>query len=303
MSKASFALTYDGPALALHQMDVRDLAPALLAVGQLFDAANDALNGDATKVSVKVKAHEPGCFSVILEVAQSVLNRGIAALTGDGVTAALNLMQLLFGGGSVVGLFVLIQRYRGANPDKLEKLDPESIRLQFGEHVIDVPMELLRLYQSLAVRDAASRMIEPLGQEGIETLTIENAGDKKPLVTVTREDRASFDPPVYEPQTLIRDHRRAAYSIISLAFKEDNKWRLHDGSSQISATIADEDFLQRVDRNLVRFSKGDILVCDVLFEQKQTAKGLVTEHIVERVIEHRPAPRQLDFLIEGQPDD
>jgi hypothetical protein len=56
--------------------------------------------------------------------------------------------------------------------------------------------------------------------------------------------------------------------------------------------------LHRVDQNIERFSKGDVLVCDVLFEQKQTAKGLVTEHTVEKVIDHTPAPRQLDFLIE-----
>ncbi|GBQ72917.1 hypothetical protein AA15237_1478 [Komagataeibacter xylinus NBRC 15237] len=49
MSKATFTIAYDGPALRNHAMDVRALAPALLGFGTLFDAANAALNGDDSK--------------------------------------------------------------------------------------------------------------------------------------------------------------------------------------------------------------------------------------------------------------
>ena len=36
VSRVSFEVVYDGPALAGHQMDVRELAPALLGVGNLL---------------------------------------------------------------------------------------------------------------------------------------------------------------------------------------------------------------------------------------------------------------------------
>ena len=60
--------------------------------------------------------------------------------------------------------------------------------------------------------------------------------------------------------------------------------------------IKDADFLGRVDRNLVSFSKGDILICDVITRQFQTAKGLSTEHEVVKVLEHKPAARQLKLF-------
>lgn len=52
MSRADFTLTYDGPALQDHEMDARELAPAMLAVGELFDAMNILLNGEAAEVTV-----------------------------------------------------------------------------------------------------------------------------------------------------------------------------------------------------------------------------------------------------------
>lgn len=299
MSHAQFSITYDGPALSDHSMDVRELAPALMAIGETFDAANLALNGDATRVSVNVRAHEVGCFTINLEVMQSIIQHGIALLKGDEITAALNLKELLFGGTALgMGLVGLIKWLRGRRPDKIERLAGGMMRVTINGESIDVPLRLMRLYQDIAVRTAVEKVVErPLQQEGVESVSFEERG----IVTerVVKAEAEFFRTPEIEDQTLIDDVRKAAFSIVSLAFKEDNKWRLHDGQNQISATIADEGFLRRVDQNLVSFSKGDVLVCEVRFLQKQTSKGLVTEHIVESVIEHRPAARQLNLNIEG----
>jgi hypothetical protein len=49
-SSSEFSVVYDGEALAENLMDVRDLAPALLALGEAFEIANGVLNGDRTAV-------------------------------------------------------------------------------------------------------------------------------------------------------------------------------------------------------------------------------------------------------------
>jgi hypothetical protein len=71
------------------------------------------------------------------------------------------------------------------------------------------------------------------------------------------------------------------------------RWRLFDGQSGISVLIADEDFIRRVDASEISFSKGDILICEVLIRQVQGPTGLKTTYVVERVLEHKQAARQL----------
>lgn len=297
LSRADFTLTYDGPALQNHEMDVRDLAPAMLAVGELFDAMNMLLNGEAAEVQVKVRAHQPGCFSVIFDIIQGWRDGAMALLSGDLVTAALNLKELLISGTCLVWW---IRTYRGRSPDRVEKLSGNMIRIFYDGESFDVPLALLRLYQDLAVRTALEKVVyRPLQNEGIDVVEF---GDRLlPSQRVTEAESESFKAPEIPERVLVSDTREAAFSILSLAFKEDNKWRLHDGSSSVSATIEDEDFLRRVNHNQIRFAKGDVLICEVEFTQKQTAKGLVTENIVKHVKRHIPAPRQLDLLIEDQP--
>lgn len=49
MSKEYFRITYDGSELVNHEMDVRILMPALQAVSDLFEQANELLNPEDAK--------------------------------------------------------------------------------------------------------------------------------------------------------------------------------------------------------------------------------------------------------------
>ena len=294
MSQTTFSIIYDGPSLHDGGMDVRDLAPALLSAGQLFDAANIVLNGDQAKVSLNVKATSEGSFEISLELAQTYAQQIVDLFSGDSIAAAINLKDLFLGGG---GLIWLMKKLRNRKPNKLEKIDDSRVRLTIDGESFDVPMALLRLYQDFAVRAALQALIqEPLKREGLDTFEARDNDSRKQ--TVVKDEAEYFTRPEVPEETLIEDTRRSAFSIVSLAFKEENKWRLHDGNALISARIIDEDFLYRVDNNQVAFAKGDVLICDVKMTQTRGREGLKTEYVVERVVEHKPAAQQMALKLE-----
>ena len=43
MSRENFQISYDGPALSVNEMNIKDLAPALLSLGELFEEANEII--------------------------------------------------------------------------------------------------------------------------------------------------------------------------------------------------------------------------------------------------------------------
>ena len=75
MSKhVTTTIRYDGPALAGHEMDVQDLAPALLALAEIAQIANRKFNGDRASLKVLVNADvEQQCFMLDLSMIQSLI--------------------------------------------------------------------------------------------------------------------------------------------------------------------------------------------------------------------------------------
>lgn len=299
MSRATLKVAFDGPAIHDGTMDVRDLAPALLAIGQLCEEANRVLNGDRIQATVLVRSDfRRGSFEVNLDLVQSLVSQVRSFLAGEDATAAANLLAILGAGStSVAGLFKVIKWLRGRRPNKLIVLDSGNVRMEIDGSSLETTREVVELYRDLAVRKAAAAVTKPLEKAGIDV--IEFSADSTDLAeTITRDDAPSFMAPDPEEEQIVREECRAAYTIVSVSFKDGNKWRLHDGQNTINVTMADDDFLNKVNANEVVFAKGDILVCRVLMEQWRTTDGLRTEYTVLEVVRHHSAARQLPLQLD-----
>jgi hypothetical protein len=285
--KAEFTIIYEGDALQDNAIDVKDLAPALLSIGDIFQQSNHILNGDDVEIKIYVKATEKGSFQIDFSTIQSAIEQVKSFLTGDYIVSAINLKELIFFGlAGAGGLFWLIKKIKGKNPDKISDIGNGIYRITAGDETIDVPLKTLKLYKDLSIRKAAEGIVAPLRKNGIDKIRIK---DKSNDVEVAQKsDVIFFNIEQSDMEETVLDiERRQAFSIVSLSFKEDNKWRLNDGNTQISVKIKDAIFLEKVNKGLISFSKGDILLCRIKSVQKNTLEGLKSEYELLEVLEHR----------------
>lgn len=299
MDNTNLKVVYDGESLINHAMDVKDLAPALLSLGDLFDTANYILNGERVKIKIEVKALEAGSFGIDFNLLQSKMSQFSSFLTGDSLASILNLKEIIFGGTvvgvyTVKGLFSLIRILSGKQPDKVKDLNNGYLELTVSNEVFIIPSRLLVVFKEESVRKSVEETLKPLAKNGIDTFAVYS--NENLLETVNKTELNLFKSPEIQDELILEYEHQAAYSIISLAFKEDNKWKLHDGSATISVRVMDEKFLRQVELNQVSFTKGDILICKVKTIQFKTANGLRTEYDLLEVIEHQKAGRQLDIF-------
>lgn len=298
MPSTVFRLVYDGEALRDGEMDVADLAPALLAIGQLAQASGRVLLGEKADVKVRVKTLKDGSFDIWLDVAVSYWQQVRDIFGGADVSAAKNLVELLFGktvgiipvgamtGGGVVWL---VRRLRGRNPDKATRTSEGQVVVEIDGDRFEVPDDVFRAAMTQTVRDALEKTIsDPLAKDGIDIVEFRKAGS--PPVTIPKQEGEFFRSPAISVDGEFETKHTKVFSIVSLSFKHGNKWKLSDGHGAAkSVVMLDEDFLARVDRNEVRFGNGDVLICDVREIARQTTKGLRAEYQILRVVEHRPA--------------
>ncbi|MFZ5674414.1 MAG: hypothetical protein ACOZAM_15770 [Pseudomonadota bacterium] len=303
MSESDFKVVFSGPAVEEGEIDVRDLAPALLALGDVFQAANTALNGSESTASVKVRATASGSFEVNLTLVQEVASAlGVmldwAKDHDDGIAAANELADLVLkgtaaAGSTAGGLFWLIKWLRGRRPKEITR-DDGGVTIQVGDTNVTVDNRVIVLAADIKVRQGAKKFADVLKKEGIDTITFRRDGEAE--VFLTSRDADAFIVPDAIEEELADAVRRMNVQIVSLSFKDDNKWRVTDGGDPFSVSIEDQDFLKRIANNDIAFSKGDYLICDVRERQVSTANGLKLDRSIVRVVEHRAAPRQLRLV-------
>ena len=295
--KSDFTVVYDGDALREHSMDVRDLAPALMSLGQLVDRVNVLCNEDKAAVRLDVRALETGSFEIALELSQSLIAQATQFLTGDFVVSAINLKELIFGAGvTVSGLWWLYKFLKGRKPDKVERLGDGRVSLTVDGDTHVFPLRLLRLYEDMAVRKAVEDVLRPLDRTGIDSFVVRDSG--RIIASTSKEERIYFasQPEKLEDELLSSREYEGVFAIVAPVFKDDNKWRLSDGNTGLNVVIADKDFLERVDSRKESFYKGDLLRCIIQTKQWQTQGGLRTEHEVKKVVEHIQSGIQLNLF-------
>ena len=292
MTKVNFNIKYDGPALRDNQMDVRDLAPALIALSELLEQASKEVYPKSAPVRVEVKGNfKAGSFGIDLIAIQPMMEQIISLLNGEGATAASNLLGILsgvglLGGGGLVGLII---KLKGRKPHQVKTEGDSMVFVLESQEEISVDLVTGKLYHSRMVRQQLAKVLSPLDSPGIDTFVSGQLNEA--VTTVTKEDFQYFVQSAADADVVSDETTRSVLQIESLSFKDGNKWKVTDGGSSFWAELEDEDFLGRINDGSERFGKGDILVVELQRVQIMTDTGLKQEYFIAKVVEHRGPPQ------------
>lgn len=269
-------IRYDGPALADHLMDVQDLAPALLALGDIIQIANRKFNGDNADIRVLVNADvEQRCFQIDLSLVQSVLEQAKGFFVRDEVATAKEIAEWIgiigSGAGGGLSLFKLV-KWLATRP----KADGTKLQVQTesgvttlidGDHnTVTVNHHVYLLASDAGVVERVKRVVAPLHRPGYDTLEFVEGHE-----IVERFDKAeagataALTPEVLDQSTddvsSIRGHLR----IKSPQYEGNAKWSVLWGGRAIDVTMP-ADFVHAFQHNEIEAPPNTLL--DVQMEQR-----------------------------------
>lgn len=308
LNTAQFRITYEGDALIQHEMDVKDLAPALLAMGELLEESNLILNGNKTKVLINVKGSPiAGSFSIDFAIIQDLFTKTLSFFKDSEKVNEVNTILTFLGIAGIIpvgkGLIGFIKWLRNRKIKNILKLQTGNLKLTLEDgDTIETREEVIKLYQDTKVRTSLSLIIkQPLDKRGVESVVFKHQSNEERVV---KAEADLYNTPEVVMELIGEDNIQTNLQMVSVSFQEGNKWRFTDGNVSFFADILDQDFINKVQQSEEFFSKNDILKVTLHKRQYLTMEGIKTDYSIIKVISHRSAAVQiqLPFLDQNKPN-
>lgn len=310
MTQQSFQIAYDGPDMTKHSMDVQQLGPALLSIGDLCREAHRLVNGDdVANVNVRVRANfEEGCFDITFDLIQIFQQVTELIKTEDAADAKqlLEWIGLISGGGAGLIGFLKWKKGRPIKEIKQQtKADGSTvynISVDGDGNSIQIGSEVYDLYRSPRVRAAQRGMVAPLKSEGVDTVEIRERGRAMTTLTKDEYESGAFD--VLEEELEAEESEEPQYFnavlvLRSPVFVENNKWQFLMGEARINASISDEAFVRRVFSGGERFGVGDRFRVKIALTQVLTPRGTYrNDYDIVDVFQVMHGPHQFGLQID-----
>lgn len=314
MSTSSVLVRYDGEALANHQMDVADLAPALLGISELCKIANRKFNGDRASVKVFIGTdQEHQCFQFSIDIVQTLWQQAQALIADNDIKSAKDIFEWIgiLGGPIVGGAWGLIKllkylKNRSVTGTKFMVKDGRDVvQLEINgdsNNVVIVHRAAFEMLSDASAIANIKKIVEPLTQEGYETVEFEDkAGQKQEVVTKIDAQEIIAASAVTLPETdLDKPQQITAWvQVYAPVYDQGSqKWQFKYGERHESMDISETGIVSQA------LSRGGALIDDTYkvvleIQQTKTAGGAIKNKFkIKKVLEFHGAQirQQLNLL-------
>lgn len=277
VKRATAIIRYDGPALKHHEMDVHQLAPALLAIGDLCKLANQSLNGEVASVKVLVRADvEQKCFQLEFQLVQTLFDSLVHILEQERIQNAKNILEWIgmvaggtaFVGATVFGVIKFLSQKKPEDAISVSAADRHgnvTYKIEGNDNTIIVNPVVDRLVQDPRVLSAMKHIVAPLTEEGYDSLEFEKQGVESVYFTraeATKILRLSPEQLKFDREGELISIIRTAVKVRKPVFEGESAWGINYKRA-VNAKLMDDEWLSAYQSGQVFLPVGSRLVVDL----------------------------------------
>lgn len=293
-------------------INVFELAPTLLAIGQLISESQKTLFPDKEPIAINVKPFENGSFDVsIMMFAKSNLQQLLSLIrsqSGKDIADVLAFIGLIIVAGTppTITLLKLIKWLKG-KPKSIEKENTGDYKyIDNSNNSVSVPVQVHALYQNVNIQQTIYNGIaKPLENDKVKNIecSIKNAEETKtliekdiiePLKQYSLGELPSAEKTIEESnlRKIWVHPRRGSWE------GEAKSWSFRiAGNEEVLKidSISDNNFLDQIKNGTIRLAHTDRLLVEVIEKQKLQGKKESTTYEISKIMEYVKSEEQLSI--------
>jgi hypothetical protein len=280
-------LEYHGVPVESGRMNSYEVAAYIMAFSDFLGIISRTAYGEKIELQTKIQGFSGGSFKI-----DFALYVGILAATIFDQASSLSVKEFI---GLIKESIGVWSHLRG-EPPKAISPDPGTknnfqIENQNGQSIY-ASGNVVNIITNMEAGEAVEKFIKSALEKDLSHVQI-NSKSVGEVAKIEKKEAAYFIPIITKKPPEVKNEQEIKISLLieSAVFKEGNKWRFSDGENSFPATIADEEFIKKVNEGSERFGKGDELVAKVLFTQSGTFGSLKLDRTIVKVLEHKIPPR------------
>lgn len=248
-------IKYDGSKLKDHTIDIKHLAPSLLAISELIILSNEIVNGNKAQAKALIRAGiEQNCFQLELSVIQNVIQIFQPNILEKDILTIKEICEMIgvIGYSSIdsnCSLFELITFLKGKVAEKINivKLETGKIIIRIGKETKIINKYTYNFYCNKDCLKEAVNVFSPIHNKACESIEFNDKKTSKKFTKKKTPKNIEDLPKLTEEKTSIT---RETLRIKKPDYEGNSQWELsNDTVGKIKASITDKTWLKRFQKN------------------------------------------------------